>query len=657
MHKVQTTPGRRFLKHGGLVLLPLVLLTAMAVSWLRQDQYAVKESAKEVAKLSSKESVRRIQEQLNSLAKESITNDRNSVIRIQLAADGRLLSPAPRDLLPVPKPYPVERLEPREKALWLNAMAAGGTVNMRSNAWARFLEASPTNEWRELGQYQLALTLAEEQPEAASKLLKEIFTHPQAVQLESGVPLVPLAELRWMEMNSNLVTGEVVEHFSSNVVKHASFLTPILLTQTICRVGKPNADWLSKWQRDETARSLYARGGELWNERKGTNTVPVLGWLEGKDGVWLTILEPRRNEVTAVAWSEAAETVRKELEASAVHTATVVYQAKVAGRVVADPFSEGEIRAGHQVEIPAEAETLAVASADEGGQPVEVTAFLWKNTYYRAARQERFLMFSTVITLAVVVALTGLASAWRTFHEQWQISEMKSNFVSSVSHELRAPLASVRLMAESLERGKVNEPARQQEYFQLIGRECRRLTALIENVLDFARIDQGRKQYQMEPTDVVILMQHTVKGMEAYAAERKVTLKLEIEGEPREVEMDGQAIQQAVINLIDNAVKYSPENEEVRVKLEFDDKFVYLAVRDEGPGIPVHERERIFERFYRRGRELRRETPGVGIGLSIVKHVVEAHGGMVSPADVKGRGSFFVIVLPAAKVGDKLTGI
>src|SRR6185436_16910902 len=135
--------------------------------------------------------------------------------------------------------------------------------------------------------------------------------------------------------------------------------------------------------------------------------------------------------------------------------------------------------------------------------------------------------------------------------------EMKSNFVSSVSHELRAPIASVRLMAESLDRGKIQEAQKQGEYFRFIVEECRRLSSLIENVLDFSRIEQGRKQYEFEPTDLAALTRETVRGMEPYAAEKGVRLNLECGMQSAELIVDGRAIQQAIVNLIDNAIKHS----------------------------------------------------------------------------------------------------
>jgi signal transduction histidine kinase len=281
---------------------------------------------------------------------------------------------------------------------------------------------------------------------------------------------------------------------------------------------------------------------------------------------------------------------------------------------------------------------------------------------YAQQRQLQFI-FGALIAVSALAALIGFVAAYRAFRREQQLGEMKSNFVSSVSHELRAPIASVRLMAENLERGKISEPAKQNEYFRFIVQECRRLSSLIENVLDFSRIEQGRKQYEFEPTDLVALTQTTVKLMEPYATEKGVKLETFNTQHPTpniELNVDGRAIQQALVNLIDNAIKHSAKGETVTVGIEIQNQkgaatlnpqlsTFNLTVSDHGPGIPAAEHEKIFERFYRRGSELRRETQGVGIGLSIVKHIAEAHGGRVTVQSEVGKGSRFTIELPVKK--------
>src|ERR1035437_9107837 len=157
----------------------------------------------------------------------------------------------------------------------------------------------------------------------------------------------------------------------------------------------------------------------------------------------------------------------------------------------------------------------------------ELKFYLTSREQMLSNERRRAKLFGALIIGTAMTALVGLIAAWRAFLRQWQLNEMKSDFVSSVSHELRAPIASMRLMAENLERGKVQEPPRQKEYFSFIVQECRRLSSLIENILDFSRIEQGRKQYEFEPTNMVALTEQTMKLMEHGAADKDVRLELE----------------------------------------------------------------------------------------------------------------------------------
>jgi signal transduction histidine kinase len=205
-----------------------------------------------------------------------------------------------------------------------------------------------------------------------------------------------------------------------------------------------------------------------------------------------------------------------------------------------------------------------------------------------------------------------------------------------------------------------SDPTKAGEYHGYILQECRRLSALIENVLDFSRHEQGRKQYQFEPADLVPLVDETIHVMASYAADRKVTLERRIEGAPFEVEVDAAAMRQVLVNLVDNAIKHSPPAAMVKIELCYPATgkesagngavpSIRLEVRDDGPGIPEHEQRLIFQRFYRRGSELRRETQGIGLGLAIVQYIVEAHGGSVGVESQVGKGSRFIVELPAGR--------
>jgi signal transduction histidine kinase len=203
----------------------------------------------------------------------------------------------------------------------------------------------------------------------------------------------------------------------------------------------------------------------------------------------------------------------------------------------------------------------------------------------------------------------------------------------------------MQLMAENLDTGVVTDEARKKEYHRLIADECRRLGSLIENVLDFARIEQGRKSYRFSETNVAELLRETVRLMQPRAATRKQ--RIVVEAEEILPECDGLAIQQALVNLLENAVKFSPEGKTITaIVRRVDDATWEISVSDEGPGVAQAEREKIFERFYRAGSELTRETQGTGIGLSIVMHVAEAHGGTVTVGDAAGGGAQFTLRLP-----------
>ena len=256
----------------------------------------------------------------------------------------------------------------------------------------------------------------------------------------------------------------------------------------------------------------------------------------------------------------------------------------------------------------------------------------WRTVWWVAA----------LIFCALLTALGGMWLIQRNLRRERRLGELKSQFVASVSHELRAPVSSMRLMADALDSEQVDAET-QQDFHRLMSKEGARLSTLIENVLDFARIEEGRKDYSFSETDLGGVVRDTVSLMELVAAERKVSIETKINEDALEQAVDSPSIQQALINLLDNAIKFSPEGSAVEVTLVSNEEGWELIVEDCGSGVPLADRERIFECFTRLGNELRREEQGTGIGLSIVKHIAEAHGARVSVEDGTSGGARFVL--------------
>ena len=418
------------------------------------------------------------------------------------------------------------------------------------------------------------------------------------------------------------------------------------------------------WTAEDLARQVISTFLEEYPTNTWTNTLFWVDAPNGRFGVMLNqpFAEPPKvfatNGVAAPIRRNAllfpANLVTKFL-ASAVTNAHLSIPSYALASVEVGGRQYGW-RANHAVSVPSLTGQPILAEAtgrfacvlpNTNTYPFHVRLFLADRPGLYARQHQRTRLFGGMILASALSAVIGLFAAHRAFRRQHELSALKSNFVSSVSHELRAPIASVRLLAENLENGKVPEPEKQRTYYHFIVQECRRLSSLIENVLDFSRIEQGRKQYEFEPTDLAVLVRQTVTLLEPYAAEKGVLLKLEpTVANSLELVADGRALQQALVNLIDNAVKHSPKGKAVTVGLEATPGLVSLWVADDGTGIPEVEREKIFERFYRLGSELRRETQGVGIGLSIVKHIVEAHGGRVLVQSSLGWGSRFTLELP-----------
>jgi signal transduction histidine kinase len=259
----------------------------------------------------------------------------------------------------------------------------------------------------------------------------------------------------------------------------------------------------------------------------------------------------------------------------------------------------------------------------------------------------RFLRYNYIVLAALsLFMVAGIFLTYRNVSKEMNLARQKSDFVANVSHELRTPLALIRLYAETLELGRLSAKEKYQEYFRIIREESERLTALINNILDFSRIDAGRKEYEFQETNLGELVHSTLDSYRFQIQQNGFGFEENISSDIPPVNVDREAIARSLLNLVNNALKYSKDQKHIAVKLYRSNGSVKLEVQDRGIGIPINEQEKIFEKFYRCGDPLVHDVKGSGLGLSLVRHIVRAHGGDVLVESVPDKGSKFTIALP-----------
>jgi signal transduction histidine kinase len=318
---------------------------------------------------------------------------------------------------------------------------------------------------------------------------------------------------------------------------------------------------------------------------------------------------------------------------------------------------EAGARTAIMIHVRKEEAAVAASSGWDGGKPeVErnfeygfpglVLAMKYKGTTI-AALSSRFIRNSFLVLAALSIFLAGgIWYTWRNVSREMAVAKLKSDFVANVSHELRTPLSLIRLYAETLELGRLTSPEKHQEYYSIIRKESERLTGLINNILDFSRIEAGRKEYDFRETNIAELVRQTLDAYRFQIQQHGFELRENIAVDLPPVSVDREAIARSLLNLINNALKYSPKDKFLGVNVYRENGSVRLEVEDHGIGIPRGEQSKIFEKFYRAGDPLVHNTKGSGLGLSLVRHIVQAHGGRVTVESAPGKGSKFTIALP-----------
>lgn len=256
-----------------------------------------------------------------------------------------------------------------------------------------------------------------------------------------------------------------------------------------------------------------------------------------------------------------------------------------------------------------------------------------------------------ILTLILVISVTlfGAYFVWRDVRRELQLAALRSQFVSSVSHELRTPLAAIRMFAETLRMGRTANPETQAEYLDTMVNESERLTRLLDNVLDFSKIERGERRYKRVAVSLAEAVQAAARALQYPLSAQGFKLRVEIEENIPPILGDHDAIEQAVLNLLTNAIKYSSKSREINLSLARSNCDAVISVADRGIGMPANERARIFEKFYRVPTPENQHVPGTGLGLTLVDHIVKAHKGRVEVESSPGQGSTFSIILPLEK--------
>ena len=366
---------------------------------------------------------------------------------------------------------------------------------------------------------------------------------------------------------------------------------------------------------------------------KKATPAPEFTWRTWFEGERLSFLVWRR--------TPSGDVVGAELETMAFYSE------------IAEIFATEKLESGMTVALRTEAGTLLFQSGElpsSGGRtpamtvPLPTVLPLCNLEVWRvrpiAGLGRRLAVYALLVLVAPLILALGGWLLVREVRRERTDSFNKTSFVSNVSHELKTPLTSIRLSAEMLSEGRVKDPESARRYLDVIVKECGRLTRLVNNVLDFGRLEQNRRRFELADADLAAVAAEAAESQRSRVEESGLSLAVEVPSAPVVRRIDRDAVSQVVVNLIDNAVKYAAAGKEVAVSVSAAGA---VTVADRGPGIAAKHRSRIFERFYRCDDSITATSSGSGLGLSIAQGLVTQMGGTLRYAPRAGGGSEFII--------------
>jgi len=403
-----------------------------------------------------------------------------------------------------------------------------------------------------------------------------------------------------------------------------------------------------QWRLSQAAYDVHAAEAAAWLGVNRDSEAPVLALAEAV--AWLAAQEGREtldsgrassvrhNRLVTVLWTRGSEGLR----------ALVAGPRYLEGRWLSPvaPLAE-RLRVTVTLKEPGPGTVAAGRSASVTGLPWPV---LVVNRDAKAELEEfagrRRLLLGALALLTVVVG-AGSYSVARAYAREIAVMRLQSDFVSAVSHEFRTPLTSLRQLSETLNEGRPLEDERRARYYQALDRATNRLQKLVEGLLDFGRMESGAMVYRKQGVDAAALVTSVVNEFHREAGDRGYRVDLNAADDLPAIHADPEALGRAVWNLLDNAEKYSPECKTVQVDVEREGAGIAIRVQDHGLGIPAAEQQEVLRKFVRGTAAHTTGIKGTGIGLAMVKHIVDAHGGSLRVQSAPGAGSTFSIVLPA----------
>jgi two-component system phosphate regulon sensor histidine kinase PhoR len=258
-------------------------------------------------------------------------------------------------------------------------------------------------------------------------------------------------------------------------------------------------------------------------------------------------------------------------------------------------------------------------------------------------------MFGILVMTLLGLMVTGSVLALLALRREAELSKLQLDFVSKVSHELRTPLTSIRMFAETLQMNRTRNSDQMELCLDVLQKETARLSKRIERLLDWGRMEAGRRIYKRHPDTVEALVEEALEAHKPGIVGHDHQIRIELQPSLPRIVVDREAMVDALVNLLSNAFKYTGEDRQIAIIASAGPRNVRISVKDNGVGIPWREHRNIFEKFYRVDERLSSVVEGSGLGLAMVRHVVQAHGGRVELESEPGKGSIFTIVLPRAR--------